>query len=757
MNSTSFRSFVDRTPSAVGDLRIPTLLPDEHISVRCENCRCRLQMGKTFDATLVSTNYRLLVVKAVEQQTDVPRRMRVHDERVSIPLCAIYSLRYADAAKGAEGNGLGGALSPFRANLRRSRKGGGEKGEKSTERELKQFKPLVTSLSSMEIISCLKVYLKDMRLLFIDLRNAASASNLANHLLHFSRPPRADRLSVVGEGGGERGRKVPFTDRLSWEDEVRRLTPKERQSMWRVVDLRAETIHADASSYPPTVVACAGLSVPDVREGTHSWEGGRFPVWVFSWKGTVLMRSGLPISSASAAITQRKFEDRIAGTHDSQAVPHVIRLDGQELALDKIGAAFEKLHKICAVDNSARAHRYGKVWPTRVAETGWLQTVTSVLHAAAETVARLVDHEESVLLQEGEGRDVSAVVSSLVQVCLDKQSRRMEGLQRIVEKEWISLGHPFSRRLLSVEGAPFCPVFLLFLDSLSQLIEMYPTQFEYSSSALVALWDLVLTGSVGSVSCEDATEMAQLGRTSSAFLLDAHYKEPVTLLFGSVQYAAASLVTRTGRSVPLLADIIRPPTCTANVKLWNECYLRWQPDALVKGGGPLLSAWALDRLMEKRQTEMGVKWKMTIGTIDEDMISSCFPYSSARSNEDQVVGHSERPSIGSIASLATLQISRETDYDDYGGPTPLSTPTVTIQTPTVPTVRYHSGSVTVSGEGANSVLLTPRHHSGSVTVSSEAAATVPLTPQSSIDGRPTSIPVRQAPPVPPKTFSRSYV
>ncbi|GMR54286.1 hypothetical protein PMAYCL1PPCAC_24481, partial [Pristionchus mayeri] len=729
MDSTSFRSFVDRTPSTTGELRIPTIFPDEHVSVRCDNCRCRLQMGKTFDATLVSTNFRLLVVRAVEQQSDVPRRMRLHDERVSFPLCDIFSLRYADAAHGGDGNGLGGALSPFRANLRRSKKG----TEKSTEKELKQFKPLTTSLSSMEIISCLKVYLKDMRVLFIDLRNAASASNLANHLLHFSRPPRADRLPVGG--GEERSRKVPFTDRLSWEEEMRRLIPKERQSMWRVVDLRAETIHADATSYPPTVVVCAGLSLPDVREGTHSWEGGRFPVWVYAWKGTVLMRSGLPISSSSAAVTQRKFEDRIAGTHDSQAVPHVIRLDGQEIALEKIGSAFEKLHKICAVDNSARAHRYGKVWPTRVAETGWLQAVTSVLQTAADTVSRLVDHEESVLLQEGEGRDVSAVVSSLAQVCLDKQARRMDGLKRLVEKEWISLGHPFSRRLLSVEGAPFCPVFLLFLDALYQLVEMYPTQFEYTSTALVALWDLVLTGTAGTVSCEDVTEQMQLGRTSSSFPLDAHFKEPVTLLFGSVPFAAASLVTRTGRSVPMMADIIRPPTSAANVKLWNECYLRWQPEAVIKGGGPLLSVWSLDRVMEEQQEEMGVRWKMTIGTIDHQMISSCFPYSSPH-DDDPVVGHSERPSIGSITSLATLQINRETDYEDYGAPTPISSPSVSIQTPTVPVVRYHSGSITVSGDGA--------------------VAALPLSPNS-MESRPTSIPVRQAPPVPPKTFSRSYV
>lgn len=41
---------------------------------------------------------------------------------------------------------------------------------------------------------------------------------------------------------------------------------------------------------------------------------------------------------------------------------------------------------------------------------------------------------------------------------------------------------------------------------------------------------------------------------------------------------------------------------------------------MLQGGGPLLSSWALDRLMDQRQEELGVIWKMTIGTIDEDMV-----------------------------------------------------------------------------------------------------------------------------------------
>jgi len=42
--------------------------------------------------------------------------------------------------------------------------------------------------------------------------------------------------------------------------------------------------------------------------------------------------------------------------------------------------------------------------------------------------------------------DMSAVVSSLVQLILDGQCRTVNGFQDLIDREWIALGHPWLSR-----------------------------------------------------------------------------------------------------------------------------------------------------------------------------------------------------------------------------------------------------------------------------------------------------------------------
>lgn len=43
-------------------------------------------------------------------------------------------------------------------------------------------------------------------------------------------------------------------------------------------------------------------------------------------------------------------------------------------------------------------------------------------------------------------RDLSCIVSSLVQVMCDPHYRTISGFESLVQKEWISMGHPFTTR-----------------------------------------------------------------------------------------------------------------------------------------------------------------------------------------------------------------------------------------------------------------------------------------------------------------------
>lgn len=144
-----------------------------------------------------------------------------------------------------------------------------------------------------------------------------------------------------------------------------------------------------------------------------------------------------------------------------------------------------------------------KDWFTRVHNTGWTQLVSYCLKTTSEILQWIVDRHCSVIITgmvflyshwniivEPEGKDVSAVLASLVQLCADPGKRTPQGIrhpllssyfyslgiEHLLNKEWIALGHPFGERICGVGKRPSAPAFLLFLDCLSQMKRLYPTQ-----------------------------------------------------------------------------------------------------------------------------------------------------------------------------------------------------------------------------------------------------------------------------------------
>lgn len=126
-----------------------------------------------------------------------------------------------------------------------------------------------------------------------------------------------------------------------------------------------------------------------------------------------------------------------------------------------------------------------------VEKSYWLFYVSLCLKHS-DLAAKMLLDGQTVVLQEINGRDMCGVISSLVQLLLDKSYRSLQGFQNLIQKEWITLGHPFSDRIghvATVKSTERSPIFLLFLDCVWQLLQQFPNAFEFSETFLTTLWD----------------------------------------------------------------------------------------------------------------------------------------------------------------------------------------------------------------------------------------------------------------------------
>ncbi|XP_054637005.1 myotubularin-related protein 11 isoform X1 [Dunckerocampus dactyliophorus] len=270
-----------------------------------------------------------------------------------------------------------------------------------------------------------------------------------------------------------------------WEQEVERCGA----TGWRVssVNDRFEM----STSLPRFLVVPQKVLDTELKKSFAHFNDGRIPRWCWRHpRGSDLLR----MSSFQNNIYHEKDDIRnleliLFGCQSSLCV--VVEL-GEELPSPAdIQLAHGRLRALCLGDISTSVTVPDDKWLSTLEGTRWLDYTRSCLKKASEVACLLRSGHMTVALQEAEDRDMSCVVSSLVQVMCDPHCRTQRGFQNLVQKEWVMAGHRFYSRINyhRDNDKEEAPVFLLFLDCVWQLWSQYPSRFQLTDDFLLALHD----------------------------------------------------------------------------------------------------------------------------------------------------------------------------------------------------------------------------------------------------------------------------
>lgn len=140
------------------------------------------------------------------------------------------------------------------------------------------------------------------------------------------------------------------------------------------------------------------------------------------------------------------------------------------------------------------------LWSVQVETTRWLQHISGLLNSALIVVEAVSKDERPVLVHCSDGWDRTPQITSLAQLLLDPFYRTIDGIQVLVEREWIEYGHKFSDRCSNApvvdDANEKCPVFLQWVDCVHQILKQFPTCFEFDQQFLVSQQFTLFTRSI---------------------------------------------------------------------------------------------------------------------------------------------------------------------------------------------------------------------------------------------------------------------
>ncbi|CAG0884754.1 unnamed protein product [Cyprideis torosa] len=390
---------------------------------------------------------------------------------------------------------------------------------------------------------------------------------------------------------------------------------------WRLCHVNSE--FQICSSYPPVFCVPKGIEDRTVIEACSFRQGGRLPILSYLHKGKAcLLRASQPMIGPQ--MRRNKADERILSaalsTHSqgqrgyivdtrtqSAAVASRSRGGGIEMetfypqwrrmhkGIEKKAGLMDSLNKLVEACNDVNCS--SDKWLSRLESSGWMSYIEDVLMTACLVAQCLEVEGASVLVHGTEGTDSTLLVTSLVQIILNQPSRTIRGFQALVEMEWILGGHPFRLRHCKFVYAPSSgkakassPVFLAFLDCVWQIMQQFPTAFEFTEDFLLTLLDHSYASQFGTFLANSPRERTTLNLSDRTGSLWSHLSSPRL-----VQEVANPLyVPQEGPIWPSVAPV--------TLELCSAIFLRW-----IREPTPQKEALRAVHDLKKKEDELRLK------------------------------------------------------------------------------------------------------------------------------------------------------
>ena len=295
--------------------------------------------------------------------------------------------------------------------------------------------------------------------------------------------------------------------------ELIRLGLKKTQE-WRVFEYESHNPSLP-TSYPPRLVVPLSCADSDICKIAPLYKENRFPVlcWRHPGNGAALLRSGsIPRKKVDKSQIDGDYLAAICHNNSRQGDKLVIvcERDSSELidANQPSVTSKEKMQTFlypgCVLESSFFPTPIAKLrvlfsrmqvllntdvtgdYLTQLHNTRWMREINKLLQTAKYVAEKLEDEQMSVLVSFESGFDFTTQVVSLALLMLDPYYRTMDGFQVLIQKEWIWFGHKFQQRNLPVseQHREESPVFLQFIECVWQIMQQFPSVFEFNEEFL---------------------------------------------------------------------------------------------------------------------------------------------------------------------------------------------------------------------------------------------------------------------------------